>query len=348
MKKRNLCTAIGAAIGMLILILDGKTALAGAADGITLCMTTLVPSLFPFFLLSILLTGAVSGHTAPLLKPVAAACKIPNGAESLLAIGLLGGYPVGAQNVALLHRNGQLTDSQAARMILFCNNAGPAFIFGILGSMFSDPVAPWLLWGIHIVSALLVGIVLPGNIPERPVSTPERPIRFTDALERAIKVMALVCGWVILMRMVLHFLERWFLWLLPKTAQVVVAGILELSNGCIGLAQLESEGLRFVIAAGLLSLGGICVTLQTASVAEGISMKQYFPGKILQCSISVLLACLIQSTISPSMRTHFVTASLAAAGVCAICLVIFSVFKKIVEFQPQVVYNRSNKDNEVR
>lgn len=328
MKKRNLCTAIGAATGMLILILDGKTALAGAADGITLCMTTLVPSLFPFSLVSILLTGAVSGYAAPALKPIAAACKIPNGAESLLAIGLLGGYPVGAQNVALLHSNGQLSDSQAARMIVFCNNAGPAFIFGILGSLFSNRIAPWLLLGIHIVSALLVGMVLPGIVPEKPVNTPRRPIRLTDALERALKVMALVCGWVILMRMVLHFLERWFLWLLPKSIQVAIAGILELSNGCISLTQLENEGLRFVIAAGLLSLGGICVTLQTASVAEGISMKQYFPGKILQCGTSVLLACLIQSTISPSMRTHFVTASLAAAGVCMTCLVIFTVFKK--------------------
>ena len=111
--------------------------------------------------------------------------------------------------------------------------------------------------------------------------------------------MALVCGWVILMRMVLHFLERWFLWLLPKTAQVVVAGILELSNGCIGLAQLESEGLRFVIAAGLLSLGGICVTLQTASVAEGISMKQYFPGKILQGAFSFLASYCMQLIVFP-------------------------------------------------
>ena len=161
MDKHNLRTAIAASAAMLVLILDGKTALTGASEGIGICLNTLIPSLFPFFLLSILLTGALGEQDIPLLRPVAKLCRIPNGAESLLAIGLLGGYPVGAQNVALAYRSGQLSKEQAARMITFCNNAGPAFIFGILGSIFSFPAVPWLLWTIHIISALLVGISLP-------------------------------------------------------------------------------------------------------------------------------------------------------------------------------------------
>ena len=302
MKKRNLCAAIGAAFGMLVLILDGKTALTGAADGVTLCLTTLVPSLFPFFLLSILLTGALAGQAVPLLRPIADACKIPKGAESLLAIGLLGGYPVGAQNAALMHRAGQLTKEQAARMIVFCNNAGPAFIFGILSPMFSNTATPWLLWAVHIVSALLVGLLLPGDAPARAAQPLPRQIRITDALEQAVKTMALVCGWVVLMRMVIAFLERWFLWLLPASAQVAVAGIFELANGCVQLLRIDCEGLRFILAAGMLSLGGICVTLQTASVAEGIPMKLYFPGKLLQSCCSILLAFLLQTLFAPSQR----------------------------------------------
>ena len=146
MKKQNLRIAIAAAVAMLVLILDSRTALAGASEGISICLNTLIPSLFPFILLSILLAGSLSGQEIPILRPATKHCRIPKGTESLLAIGFLGGYPVGAQNVALLHRAGQLSDQQATRMITICNNAGPAFIFGILGSMFSSCAVPWLLW----------------------------------------------------------------------------------------------------------------------------------------------------------------------------------------------------------
>lgn len=302
MNKHNLRTAIAASAAMLVLILDGKTALSGAAEGIWICLNTLIPSLFPFFLLSILLTGALRGQSIPFLRPVAKICRIPKGAEPLLAIALLGGYPVGAQNVALSYQAGHLTSAQAARMIAFCNNAGPAFIFGILSSMFSIPAAPWLLWAIHIFSALSVGILLPGMEERNAVPLSSRPIRLTDALAKAVHTMALVCGWVVVVRMTLSFLERWILWILPLPLQIAVSGILELSNGCLQLERLHNEGLRFILASGFLALGGICVTLQTCSVTEGISMKLYFPGKLLQCAVSIILSCLVQFIFPSHLR----------------------------------------------
>ena len=46
---------------MLALILDGRTAIDGARQGIELCLRTVIPSLFPFFVLSILLTSSLLG-----------------------------------------------------------------------------------------------------------------------------------------------------------------------------------------------------------------------------------------------------------------------------------------------
>ena len=328
LNKRNLRTSIAGALGLLLMILDGKTALAGAIEGVNLCFTTLVPSLFPFFVLSVLLTGALSGQALPFLRPIAKICKVPQGAESLLAIGFLGGYPVGAQNVAIMHRAGQISDMQAARMIAICNNAGPAFIFGILGSMFSDPKIPWFLWAIHIISAFMIGILLPTDADTKPATPLTREIKLTDALEQAVKVMALVCGWVILMRIILAFLERWFLWLLPTAVQITVCGIIELSNGCVRLAQIDSEGLRFIIASGLLSLGGICVTLQTASVTKNISMKLYYPGKLLECCISILLSYLIQPLFLPAQPVHFRIIPISAATGAFLLISYLRIFEK--------------------
>ena len=151
------------AIAMLVLILDAKTALTGAKEGITLCLYTVIPSLFPFIFISGILSSTLVGLNLPILRPLGKLCGIPSGSEPLLLLGLIGGYPVGAQNIAHAFNSRQLDKNTARRMLGFCNNAGPAFIFGLMSSMFKSPAAPWFLWLIHIISALAVGSFLPGK-----------------------------------------------------------------------------------------------------------------------------------------------------------------------------------------
>ena len=91
MERRKYLYGIGAAAGMLVLILDGKTALAGARSGIALCLMTVIPTLFPFIVLSVLLSGALLGASIPPLRPVGKILKMPAGTESLLLCAFLGG-----------------------------------------------------------------------------------------------------------------------------------------------------------------------------------------------------------------------------------------------------------------
>lgn len=302
MKKSQASTAVTAALGMLLLILDSKTALSGAQEGLSLCLRTVIPSLFPFFILSTLLTGSLLGTGIPLLRPIGRFLGIPKGSESILAAGFLGGYPVGAQAVGAAVRHGQLTPKDAKRMLAFCNNAGPAFLFGMAASLFPFRWMAWALWGIHILSALLVAAFLPGKSTQSVAPVDGKPPTVTDAMRRSLRVMAQVCGWVVLFRVIIAFLSRWFGWLLPATGQVILSGILELSNGCCALADLENTGLRFVICSGFLAFGGLCVTLQTVSVSEGVDRRLYFPGKLLQTAFSLVLSSLVQLLLPPEMR----------------------------------------------
>lgn len=282
---------------MLVLILDAKTALTGAKDGIELCLYTVIPSLFPFFILSILINRSLTGRTFRLLRPIGKLCGIPKGAETILLLGLLGGYPVGAQSISEAYYAKSLNRNDARRMLGFCNNAGPAFLFGMVGSLFDKPLIPWLLWGIHIISAILVGCILPGKSSCDCLSTQKSPITISQALENSVKTMALVCGWVIVFRVMLAFLQRWFLWLFPIDVKIFLTGILELSNGCFALHALTSQGTRFVVSAGILAFGGICVAMQTMSVTGELGTGMYFPGKLLQCCISIMLAVITQQLI---------------------------------------------------
>ena len=309
-RRADLITGIASATGIALLILDSKTALAGAQQGVALCIQTVIPSLFPFFLFSILLTSSLMGRQIPFLRPLCRWCRIPEGAQSILIAGFLGGYPVGAQCISQALDTGQLSPNDAKRLLGFCNNCGPAFLFGMAASLFEAWYAPWILWGIHIVSALCVGAIIPGR-PQKCTTLGKSVISPVLALTQSVRIMAGVCGWVVLFRVLIAFLNRWVLWYPAIEYQVTISGLLELSNGCVTLHELSDWKLRFILCAGFLGFGGLCVTMQTLSVASSkLDKRLYFPGKVLHGCISLCLACIIQ------MDRWYILLSALTVGIC--------------------------------
>ena len=133
-----------------------------AREGLALCAGSVIPALFPFLAASSLLLklgfgDALAGPLAPLM----ALYRLPGEAAGALVLGLAGGYPVGARTAAELYAQGSLTRDEAERLLTFCNNANPAFLLsglglGVLGSV---RAGLWL-WLIHVLSALVTGLVL--------------------------------------------------------------------------------------------------------------------------------------------------------------------------------------------
>lgn len=322
MKKRNFY-AIFPFLGMLMLILDAKTALNGARSAVILCITTVIPSLFPFFVLSDLLTGNMAGIRIPGMRFWCKYMGIPAGAEGIFVTGLLGGYPTGAQAVHQLWQNGDLSTTDARHMLSFCSNAGPAFLFGILGQFFPQMRMIWLLWGIHILSAVLVAVLghfSPGSFATS-INSGSRSI--SRAVKHSVTVCGWVCGWIVIFRVMISFCQRWFLWLLPDAGQVLFYGFIELTGGCCALDEIKCIGLRFIIAAGAIGFGGFCVAMQTASVVEKLGTKSYWKGKLTQCAISVTLAYGIQRLSFPA-ADQLICPPLLFPGAIVICLAVIS------------------------
>lgn len=322
-------------IAMLMLVFDSKAALEGAQEGLALCGKTVIPSLFPFFVVSVLLTDALYSQEISILRPILRLCKMPQGAEGLLIVGLIGGYPVGAKCVYDCWKRGQISKAAAKRCLGFCSNAGPAFIFGMCGTLFSASWTVWALWGIHIVSSMVVGNLLPRYETSRVSPQHSTKITLSDAMRKAIAAMLSVCGWVVLFRVIISFAQRWFLWLMPTNCSVAVEGFLELANGCSSLSSVDSEGIRFVLCSTFLGLGGLCVGLQTISVTGELGTGLYFPGKALQGLISCCLATLIAS-----LQFHLCSPAIPTIGL--VVLALFALVKKRVDFHKRLVYNVEN------
>lgn len=280
-----------AGIGFLILIFDSSLAVKGAKTGIELCIKTVIPALFPFFVLSILLTAALEGRTSYPIQIFAKILHISDRAAPVLIPAVLGGYPVGAKCIGDLFHGSQISKNEAERLIAFCSNAGPSFLFGMVSGFFPGKKYIWLLWFIHLFSAVLTALVIPGNIVQLKDRQSQKSARETSIIFSAAKAMCLVCCWVILFRMMIAFLDSWFLWMLPKWGQVLLMGVLELTNGCCALPMIADVDFRLVLCSCILAFGGICVVFQTASVTKGLSIGCYVKGKLIQTAFSFVLSC---------------------------------------------------------
>lgn len=278
MKNRTYIRTSLAALGMVILILDSKTAVKGAAEGIEICLNLVIPSLFPFIFLSNILTSSL------------------NRSGSLFIIGMLGGYPSGAQTLRTAYNLGNLPKGSAQKMLGYCNLAGPAFIFGMLSSLFTKAYIPWILWGIHIAANLIPCCIFHDTKSANKLYANKNIPSASEMLLQSVRSISLICGWVFLFRILLCILEARLLNRFPLIYGAILSGLLEMTNGCCKLYAF-SESTRFVLCSCFLGFGGVCVLLQTSSIVKELGIKYYVKGKFIHGVLSTILAFLLAPII---------------------------------------------------
>ena len=282
-----------------------------AKDGLRLCAGVVIPSLFPFFVLANLFVGLgyhryVAAALRPLMKPL---FGLRGAAAGALVLGAAGGYPIGAATVFRLYDRGELSAPQASRALAFCNNAGPGFLIGVVGlSLLGSVRLGLLLWGVHLLSALLVGTFFfrPDNgiaAVRMGTKTEERaafPTAFVEAVSDGAGTIVRVCGFLVFFSVVLAFLQQTPIWqwaasLLPG-GTALLDGSVELSTGVGRLIAADCTRLEaMIVSAFLLGWGGLCVHCQVFSLRgrREIPMGPYWSGKLLQGLLSAVLVWLI-------------------------------------------------------
>ena len=281
--------------GLLLWFLaDAAQVRQAAAEGLALCAGTVIPSMFPFLVVSgLLISLGFGARLAPLLSGwMTPLFRLPGQAGSALVLGLLGGYPVGAKTAAELYRQGQLTRDEAQRLLTFCNNANPAFFLNVLGhGVFGSVRAGvWLLL-IHLLAALLTGLLFRGRQDTRPggsapttVPPPSFFPAFVAAVNGAAWSMLRICAFVVFFYTLASPLRR------PGgRLAVLLTGPLELFSLT---PLLTPDRFGWIAASAFCGWGGAGVLCQTAAVLEGsgLSVRSCARGKAVQGILSGLLA----------------------------------------------------------
>ncbi|MCI9605698.1 MAG: sporulation protein [Oscillospiraceae bacterium] len=288
-------------------------------EGLGLCYNVILPSLFPFFILtSLVISLGLAGYLGRLLEPVMRPLFHLNGScAAPLALGFVGGYPVGARAALTLYENGQCTKTECERLLAFCNNSGPAFILGVVGAgIFADSRVGLLLCLIHATASLCVGLVFRfyrrretesrGQRASSPIAAKRFTTAFTDAVKGAVTSSLNICAFVVCFTVILRLctlsgllpafagvLERLLapLGLTRLWAQRLLTGLLELSSGVWSLAGDGSFHGKVAMAAFLLGWAGVSVHCQVLSFLgeSGLTVWTYIGGKLLHGCFSALL-----------------------------------------------------------
>lgn len=276
-----------------LLALSGQTAEA-VRQGLKLCATAVIPSLFPFLVLSSLFVeiGGTSLMGQRLQQLTGRVLGCSGEGAGIFFLSLLGGYPVGPRLIGQLYRTGRLSQPEAEHLLLFCNNAGPAFILGLVGlGCFGSLRAGIALYLIHTAAAVLVSLLLRPPTPFPPARTVNTaPQPFAHALVHAIagagEAMVQICAFVTFFYTILRLFSD-----LTGISHPLILGLVELTQG---VTALPSTPAGFVMAAVLLGWGGLSVHCQAAAVlaGTGLSLQKHLLGKTLQALLSALLAAL--------------------------------------------------------
>lgn len=334
MKSRYMKMLFATAL-LILLLTDLDPAINGIRQGINMCLCSVIPSLLPFLIVTKYLTGQLYGTRIPILSKLGVWCGIPEGMESILCIGLIGGYPMGAQLVTDAWEKKLLNQETAERMLGFCNNAGPAFIFGVCAALFPSLKISWCILLIQILSSLCCGGILPGKSRETAARIQCKNISFVHYFETTLVTMGRICGWILCFRVAMSYVEA-YVPIVNPIVRAVVFGFLELTNGCVSLRDIPLVYMRFIIVNGMLSFGGMCVWMQSAGTVKGLSLKWFSVGKILQSILSISFAIIMGKFLFKTEANVlplgvFILSAMVIAGV--LC------WKKVVAFLRSMLYN---------
>ena len=261
-------------------------AASGAMHGLRLCGNILIPSLFPYMVISAWAVGKNAfAALGKLLKlPLRFIFNMPPTSISPILIGWLCGYPAGIRAAAKEYEYGNLSKKEAERLMTFCACISPQFAIGVIGSsLFSRNYVGVCIYIGALISAIVTGVAIGlhsrlDKEKERVVKLGEVDISFTEAIADGTDGMIKICALTVFFAALLGvaegsgMLKTVSFWLSARIPQLgdsfwrsIVKGFVELTSGVADGASVSGG---FFICAMLAGFGGLCVITQCTALTR--------------------------------------------------------------------------------
>ncbi len=299
---------------MTAILFHPEICIAGAASGLLVWFESVLPSLFPFMVLTgLLIKLNIPTLLSDSLKKRKWLRHFPVSFLFAAIIGLLCGYPMGIRTVSELRESKQLSNRQSALLISFVNQPGPMFILGYALPMcrltvHSSSLFIVAFYGSVLLTALIFGCLqlISGRNISFDKSSTIQPTNathqngasffrlFEDSILSSMITLTKIGGYMMLFSLIFALIRS----LLPARPEIILllSGIMEMTSGIAGVSAVQTGYTPYLIL-GFISFGGLCVTAQSFSLGK-LEIKEqlyYLLAKSIQTILAILLFYLIKS-----------------------------------------------------
>lgn len=302
-KYKNIIIIICSLFFLVNLIIYRNLVFDTVGFSLNIWITSLLPALFPFFIVSdILINYDVIKYFPKVIRnSIKYLFNVSDNGLVIILLSMLSGFPSNARNIKNMYLDKKITKEEGEHLLYFTHFSNPMFILGTIPLILnSNKISKYILIS-HYLANIILGICLrkynrvnDSNTSNYKEDKHNFGLVLTTSIRKSLDSVLGILGTLTIFLIISTLLINFFN--LDNTSSLLIKSILELTSG---LKELGSYNLLdkhlLIISSCILSFGGLSVHMQVINelVDTDISYKNYFIGRILQVVLSLGISYLI-------------------------------------------------------
>lgn len=302
-KYKNIIIIICSLFFLVNLIIYRNLVFDTVGFSLNIWITSLLPALFPFFIVSdILINYDVIKYFPKVIRnSIKYLFNVSDNGLVIILLSMLSGFPSNARNIKNMYLDKKITKEEGEHLLYFTHFSNPMFILGTIPLILnSNKISKYILIS-HYLANIILGICLrkynrvnDSNNSNYKEDKHNFGLVLTTSIRKSLDSVLGILGTLTVFLIISTLLINFFN--LDNTSSLLIKSILELTSG---LKELGSYNLLnkylLIISSCILSFGGLSVHMQVINelVDTDISYKNYFIGRILQVVLSLGISYLI-------------------------------------------------------
>ena len=284
------------AVTVAILTFNASHVRESIINGIRLSALSVIPSLFPFFILSDFLSAKYQPKNRIFSNLVCRIFGITQASIGCIILGLVCGFPLGVKSATELYANKQIDRDECERLCIIANDPSFAFVVsGVGAGMFNSVLTGIILYVSVIASTVSIGLL--SKRKEQKSLKSDNISRQRFDLSLSIKSAALssiyVSSYIIFFSGVLGIVSSFCK---NELLKILFSSVLEIGNAAsvISKSKLLSPILSIALTSFALGFSGLSVFMQAVSyLPPEISKGKLLGYKLIQGAISAVFTIVL-------------------------------------------------------
>lgn len=311
---RTAATVMASLFFIALLLKNPDISIQYVTRGLRLCCTAVIPTLFPFMVLSELLVRTGGGELMgrALAAPMRALFGLSGAGSCAFLLGAVCGFPVGTRAAVMLYDRGLLERSEAERLISFCNYPSSAFMISATGAaLWQNRQLGAAMYASVLAAGVIAGII--SGIPARraakkegvvPTDMPHtvrkpQPTALSDSVTAAATSTLNVCAYVAFFSCVVGCISHILARVSPsRTVEAAIYSFFELTSGAAASAAVIPSRTGILMCTAAAGWSGLSVALQVFSICSSSErphprMTAYLVSKAVQAPLAAILMSIL-------------------------------------------------------